>query len=337
MSSEMLTTMRPIIPPAQTCRRYASPTTCRSWTINSKSKEAGVSGQLNGFSLRFPGRRTAFLGSSLCCWPMSRSRSRKPHPYCSIKNDRRVRTVRTSATIRELCQFSSSWREDGGCRLLRPKGALPQMQPCWWPWRKAQDATVNEVITDIPHLPQFGAIRAATGASAAIRGSSNRLVSASHLSDQLFGIRVGTPACLASVSMDQDVIHDRFEPPPVERSKPVRGNQRNGIRRRIKRSSSTGSRSSLTWRSPAGSPCEFSPDDRAGNAASELATPHLPIPASETKSLRPQGRAGRGVLPLDQRTALAAHPRWPAPVEGSLPPLHKRGARALMFKVSAAT
>jgi hypothetical protein len=33
--------------------------------------------------------------------------------------------------------------------------------------------------------------------------------------------------------MDQDVIHDRFEPPPIERSKPVRGNQRDGIGRRI--------------------------------------------------------------------------------------------------------
>src|SRR3954449_11973074 len=58
---------------------------------------------------------------------------------------------------RELCQLSSRWREDGGCRLLLPKGILPQMQPCWWPWRKAQDATVNEVIADVPHLPQFGA------------------------------------------------------------------------------------------------------------------------------------------------------------------------------------
>jgi hypothetical protein len=48
----------------------------------------------------FSGSEDRFLGSSLCCWPMSRSRSRKPHPYCSIKNDRRVRTVRTSATIR---------------------------------------------------------------------------------------------------------------------------------------------------------------------------------------------------------------------------------------------
>ena len=88
-------------------------------------------------SSQYSGSEDRSLGSLLWRWPMSRSRSRKTNPYCSIKNDRRVRTVRTSATIRVNCKFSSSRREDDGFRLLRPKGVLPQMQPCWWPWRKA--------------------------------------------------------------------------------------------------------------------------------------------------------------------------------------------------------
>src|SRR3954468_2866213 len=135
---------------------------------------------------------------------------------------------------RELCQLSSSRREDGGCRLLLPKGVLPQMQPCWWPWRKAQDATVNEVIADVPHLPQFGANpgrdRREGSNSRELKSPGQRIalirpaVRDPRRQTSLFGI---------GVRMDQDVIQDRFEPPPIERSKPVSGNQRDGIGRRI--------------------------------------------------------------------------------------------------------
>src|SRR3954452_11858789 len=135
---------------------------------------------------------------------------------------------------RELCQLSSRWREDGGCRLLLPKGVLPQMQPCWWPWRKAQDATVNEVIADVPHLPQFGA----NPGRDRREGSNSRKLKSPGQCIALIRPAVWDPGRQTSlfgigVRMDQDVIHDRFEPPPVERSKPVRGNQRDGIRRRI--------------------------------------------------------------------------------------------------------
>src|SRR3954447_21629674 len=192
-------------------------------------------------------------------------------------------------------------------------------------------------LRTLPIFRSSGPIRAAIGARAATRGSSNRLISASHLSDQLFGIRVGTPACLASVyvwiRMSSMIASSR---PQLSAASPYAVISGTAYGGGLDRSASTGSRSSLTWRSPAGRPWEFSPDDRAGHAASERATPHLPIPASETKSLRPQGRAGRGLLPLDQRNARAAHPRWPAPLEGSLPPLPKRWARALMFEGSAA-
>src|SRR3954471_16332833 len=135
---------------------------------------------------------------------------------------------------RELCQLSSSRREDGGCRLLLPKGVLPQMQPCWWPCRKAQDATVNEVIADVPHLPQFGANpgrdRREGRNSRKLKSPGQRIalirpaVRDPRRHTSLFGI---------GVRMDQDVIQDRFEPPPIERSKPVSGNQRDGIGRRI--------------------------------------------------------------------------------------------------------
>ena len=118
--------------------------------------------------------------------------------------------------------------------MLLPKGALPQMQPCWWPWRKAQDATVNEVIADVAHLPQFGANPGRDWRE----GSNSRKLKSPGQRIALIRPAVRDPRRHTSlfgigVRMDQDIIHDRFEPPPVERSKPVSGNQRDCIRGRI--------------------------------------------------------------------------------------------------------
>src|SRR3954451_15840544 len=110
---------------------------------------------------------------------------------------------------RELCQLSSSRREDGGCRLLLLTGVLPQMQPCWWPWRKAQDATVNEVIADVPHLPQFGA----NPGRDRREGSNSRKLKSPGQRIALIRPAVWDPRRQTSlfgigVRMDQDVIQD---------------------------------------------------------------------------------------------------------------------------------
>src|SRR3954449_8756965 len=117
---------------------------------------------------------------------------------------------------------------------VRMTGVLPQMQPCWRPWRKAQDATVNEVIADVPHLPQFGANPGRDWRE----GSNSRKLKSLGKRIALIRPAVRDPRRHTSlfgigVRMDQDVIQDRFEPPPIERSKPVSGNQRDGIGRRI--------------------------------------------------------------------------------------------------------
>src|SRR4051794_2842142 len=113
-----------------------------------------------GSAVRVGGPLCGFrsVGSLLCRWPMSRSRSRKTPPLLQHQEGQASKNgPNLGHGPRELCQLSSRWRQDGGCRLLLPKGILPQMQPCWRPWRKAQDAAVNEVIADVPHLPQFEA------------------------------------------------------------------------------------------------------------------------------------------------------------------------------------
>src|SRR3954464_9729293 len=94
--------------------------------------------------LSFPGWRTALWVPF--CWFITRPLANEPIQITKALPLLRHQEGQASKNgpnlghdPRELCQLSSSWREDGGCRLLLPKGILPQMQPCWWPWRKAQD------------------------------------------------------------------------------------------------------------------------------------------------------------------------------------------------------
>jgi len=71
---------------------------------------------------QFSGSEDHSVGSLLCRWPMSRSRSRKTYPCCSIKRDRRVRTVRTSATIR----VNSASSAPVGVRMVAAACSFPK-------------------------------------------------------------------------------------------------------------------------------------------------------------------------------------------------------------------